>query len=174
MEPRILIGWVGEVTGVVRKAGRLAAEFEDLAGDTVGVRSRAGEATRGAERVGAKAGGVIGDLRGGKDGKAVELSVLVGKAGEVAGGGGRVGGESGGAGEEVSRGAGLAGCGAWGVGRAKPMGEVGRGARGACGEQVEAVQVSLDVSSSVLEEGGAGLVVEVGPKAAKVCERAGE
>lgn len=148
----MLVGWVREVTGVGGRAGRLDVKFEGVAGGAIGLGSRAGQAMRGAGRLDVEAGGVFGE-----EGKAVELSVVVRKAEGVAGGEGGVGGEPGEAGEKVSFGAGLVGCEAGGVGRAKAMGEPGRGAGGASRECVEAAQVFLEVYSSVLEAGGAGL-----------------
>ena len=53
-----------------------------------------------------------------------------------------MGGDPGGAGQDVSRRAELAGCGVWGAGRAKSMGEAGWGPGGASEERVEAAQVS--------------------------------
>jgi len=75
-----------------------------VAGATVGLWGRAGETTKGAGKWSVEAGGVIGNVMGGKEGKAVELGVVVGKVGEAADGGNRVGGDQGGGAASITAG----------------------------------------------------------------------
>ena len=57
-----------------------------MAGAAVRLGGREGELTKGAGQLGAEARGVIGKAIGGEEGKTVEVSAVVGKAGEAAGG----------------------------------------------------------------------------------------
>lgn len=120
-----------------------------MARAAVGLGGRVVETSKGAGQLGAEAVRIIGNVMGGEEGKAVELSAVVGQAGEEAGAADRVGGDLGGEGQKVSlRGlAGLAGCRVWGEGRANSIGEAGWGAGRASEERVEVAYVSREVYS---------------------------